>query len=116
MKTKNILLTIIASIAFSSGLFAQHQTDLANTSVENAFTQSTPKVHLQMVSFVNQLNGSVTFANIEGSGPIRIYNQSGTLTETIGSNYPATTLKSGLYTAVVKQANGEIQMERIIVR
>ena len=116
MKTKNILLTIFASITFSAGLFGQNQTDMATISEENAFEQSTPKVHLQMIAFVNQTNSTVTFANIEGSGPIQIYNQSGALTETLENNYPVVTLKSGLYTAVVKQANGEIQMERIIVR
>ncbi len=116
MKTKNILLTIFASITFSAGLFGQNQTDMANISEENAFEQSTPKVHLQMIAFVNQTNSTVTFANIEGSGPIQIYNQSGALTETLENNYPVVALKSGLYTAVVKQANGEIQMERIIVR
>ncbi|MFN5032863.1 MAG: T9SS type A sorting domain-containing protein [Flavobacteriia bacterium] len=116
MKTKNILLTIFASITFSAGLFGQNQTDMANISEENAFEQSTPKVHLQMIAFVNQTNSTVTFANIEGSGPIQIYNQSGALTETLENNYPFVALKSGLYTAVVKQANGEIQMERIIVR
>ena len=116
MKTKNILLTIFASITFSAGLFGQNQTDMATISEENAFEQSTPKVHLQMIAFVKQTNSTVTFANIEGSGPIQIYNQSGALTETLENNYPFVALKSGLYTAVVKQANGEIQMERIIVR
>ena len=116
MKTKNILLTIFASITFSTGLFGQNQTDMATISEENAFEQTTPKVHLQMIAFVNQTNSTVTFANIEGSGPIQIYNRSGVLVETLKNNYPVVALKSGLYTAVVKQANGEIQMERIIVR
>ena len=116
MKTKNILLTIFASITFSAGLFGQNQTDMATISEENAFEQSTPKAHLQMIAFVNQTNSTVTFANIEGSGPIQIYNRSGVLVETLKNNYPVVALKSGLYTAVVKQANGEIQMERIIVR
>ena len=116
MKTKNILLTIFASITFSTGLFGQNQTDMATISEENAFEQTTPKVHLQMIAFVNQTNSTVTFANIEGSGPIQIYNRSGVLVETLKNNYPVVSLKSGLYTAAVKQANGEIQMERIIVR
>jgi hypothetical protein len=116
MKTKNIILTLLALFTISTGLFAQNQTDIASINPENEFNHAAPKVHLQMVAFINQMDRIVTFANIEGSGPIQIYNQSGLLTETLDSNYPVINLKPGLYTAVVQQANGEIQMERIILR
>jgi hypothetical protein len=69
--------------------------------------------HMPLI-YPNPSNGPVNFRNTEGASSLEIYNQFGTLIQTVTGT--STNLEIGNYRAVIRNNDGTIQTEAIVIR
>ncbi len=70
--------------------------------------------HMPLV-YPNPSNGQVNFRNVDATDVVEIYNQFGTLVQTM-SALEGTQLNIGNYTVMIKKADGNVHRETLVVR